>query len=301
MDVAVILLTKGNKINIFNKTAEKIFNRSLALAKNNDFSIILSEFKEIIDVIKSNISAKRGSFELDSNNKSFEIELIQMLEIGTLLIIKDITEEKKREIIIQRNRNFIMLGEMAAFLVHEVRNSLGVIFGYTRTINKEVAKIDKVNKEIVFLTEMMERFLDFSKPLKEETSVEVDLKKMVENLAEKCNIKLLLTGEEIALKTDSIKLETVLSNLFRNAVEAEATELKITIETKNNLSVLIRNNGKGIDSSDLERIWFPFFTTKTKGTGMGLALVKKFLHYLNGDICLVESNSEGTEFRIDLY
>ena len=78
-----------------------------------------------------------------------------MVNIGTLLIFDDITDEKKREAIIQKNRNFIMLGEMAAFLVHEVRNSLGVIFGYTRTIDKEVEKIEKVNKEIIFLTEMI--------------------------------------------------------------------------------------------------------------------------------------------------
>lgn len=194
-----------------------------------------------------------------------------------------------------------MLGEMAAFLVHEVRNSLGVIFGYTRTIDKEVEKIEKVNKEIIFLTEMMERFLNFSKPLKEEKKIEIDINLMIERIAEKYKINVSQSGKKVLLKIDSIQLETVFSNLFRNAVEASASEIRVRIDDGDKLTFSIKDNGKGIDSENIDRIWFPFFTTRIKGTGMGLALVKKSLHYLNGDISIVKTSPDGTEFKIELY
>jgi len=301
MDVAIILLNKGNKIEIFNKTAEKIFMKTMAIAKNNDFKLVLSEYKEIVEVISLNLNKHRAFFELSSNKKFFKIELIQMKEIGTLLIINDITEEKKKEIIVQKNRNFIMLGEMAAFLVHEVRNSLGVIFGYTRTIDKKIDKIEKVNKEIIFLTEMMERFLNFSKPLKEEKKIEVNLNDMITNIAEKHKISLNVSGDNVSLKTDSIQLETVFSNLIRNAIEASATKIEFEIKKDNTVNIIIKDNGSGIKENDLDKIWLPFFTTKTKGTGMGLALVKKSMHYLNGDVSIAKSSSAGTEVKIDLY
>ena len=301
MDAAIILLNIGKKIEIFNKMAEKMFNKNLAFAKNNDYNHVLSDFKEIIDLIKTNINKKRALFELTSENRFFKIELIQMKAIGTLLIINDLTEEKKREAITQKNRNFTMLGEMAAFLVHEVRNSLGVIFGYTGTISKEIEKIEKVNKEIVFLTEMMERFLNFSKPLKEEKKVDININEMTDRLAEKYKLNIIQTGENISLKIDSIQLETVLSNLFRNASEASATEIKLQINKKDKVEIFVSDNGQGINVTDLDRVWFPFFTTKMKGTGMGLALVKKSLHFLNGDISIVKSDIKGTDFKIELY
>ena len=257
--------------------------------------------KEIVEIISLNLNKHRAFFELSSNKKFFKIELIQMKEIGTLLIINDITEEKIKEIIVQKNRNFIMLGEMAAFLVHEVRNSLGVIFGYTRTIDKKIDKIEKVNKEIMFLTEMMERFLNFSKPLKEEKKMEVNLSNMITNIAEKHKISLNVSGDNVSLKTDSIQLETVFSNLIRNAIEASATKIEFEINKNDTVNIIIKDNGSGIKENDLDKIWLPFFTTKTKGTGMGLALVKKSMHYLNGDVSIAKSSSAGTEVKIDLY
>lgn len=95
MDVAVILINKGNKIEIFNKTAEKIFNKTFALAKNNSFETVLSDYKEIIEIINNNINENRAFFELDSNKRFFKIELIQMVNVGTLLILDDISDEKK--------------------------------------------------------------------------------------------------------------------------------------------------------------------------------------------------------------
>jgi nitrogen fixation/metabolism regulation signal transduction histidine kinase len=300
MDVAIILLNKGNKIEIFNKAAEKIFNKSMVFAKNNSFNIVFSDFKEIVKLVNGD-DKNKGFFEVESNKRFFRIDKIIMKNIGCLFIIDDITEDKKKDAIIQRNKNFVMLGEMAAFLVHEVRNSLGVIYGYTRTVPEKSDKIDKVNKEILFLTDMMERFLNFSKPLKDEEKKKVEVKKMMFELAEKNGIECEIIGEDILLETDSIQFQTVISNLFRNAVEASATKIDIELENAGKTIVKFKDNGTGIKEVDINKVWFPFFTTKKKGTGMGLALVKKYLYHLNGDITIIDSGSNGTEFKIELY
>jgi signal transduction histidine kinase len=301
MDVALILINDGKKIEIFNKRAEQIFNIAFALAKNNNFSFVLGKYKNIVDTVYNNIEQNIEFSEISSNNKFFKVELIKIADIGTLIIIDDITENKKREAIIQKNRNFIMLGEMTTFLVHEVRNSLGVIFGYTRTIDKEVSKIEKVNKEIIFLTDMMERFLNFSKPLKEEKKIDININEIIVNLSDKYNVDIVQSGIKASIKADVIKLESIFSNIIKNAIDAFATKIEINIERKKSLSLIIKDNGRGIDKSIIDNIWLPFFTTKSKGTGMGLALVKKFLHHLNGDIIILKSNDKGTIFKIELY
>ncbi|MFC2155624.1 ATP-binding protein, partial [Acidobacteriota bacterium] len=58
---------------------------------------------------------------------------------------------------------------------------------------------------------------------------------------------------------------------------------------------------KGIDDKIKEKIWYPFFTNKKKGTGMGLAIIRKIVNSLNGDISLVESGSRGSTFKITFY
>jgi nitrogen-specific signal transduction histidine kinase len=67
------------------------------------------------------------------------------------------------------------------------------------------------------------------------------------------------------------------------------------------VEIRIKDNGKGISEKIKDKIWFPFFTSKEKGTGMGLALVRKIITSLNGDIQLVDSNQSGTIFKIVIY
>ncbi len=301
MDVAVILLTGGNKIEIFNKTAERVFDKTFALAKNNRFDDLFAAYPEIVTFVNSKGDPEKRTSELRSRQRYFKIELQPIENTGNLVVIDDLTEQKKREAIIQKNRNFIMLGEMAAFLVHEVRNSLGVIYGYTRTVDNAVPKIDKVNREIVFITEMMERFLNFSKPLKDEKKVEVELNEMISRIGETYGLRVIHRNDPLYVKSDAIQLETVFSNLSRNAAEADATKLEVTYQEEPLTTIWLADNGRGIPDDDRERIWFPFFTTRKKGTGMGLALVKKSLHYLNGDITLERSDSGGSQFKIEFY
>ncbi len=313
INAAVIFLNPSGRIDIFNQVAEELFSQSYAHAKNNELSNIISKFPEITRFIKANAdNAENISGEIESAGKIYLVDLIPVEKTGKLIIIKDITAEKNREKIDRRNKNFIMLGEMTAFLAHEIRNSLGVIYGYTRTLIPEkgdiekaklAAKVDKVNKEINFLSTMMESFLNFSKPIKTEKKEEIDLRKLVKKIATEKEIAVTLPAENTRIENDKTLVNSVFSNLVLNAKEAGADRVEIKIiEYKNkHLEILVTDNGKGIDDKIKEKIWYPFFTTKKKGTGMGLAIIRKIINSLNGDISLVESGSRGATFKITFY
>ncbi len=305
IDAAVIFLNRSRRIDIFNSVAQQLFSQSFANAKNNLPEIVFSAFPGILQFLTANENSK-NSAEVSVGERFFWVNLNPIENIGQLLLIRDITEEKRREEMERRNGNFIMLGEMAAFLAHEVRNSLGVIYGYTKTIkaDSEKTKTEKINKEINFLTDMMENFLNFSRPVKITQTIAINLFALFETVAAESGLLLQQPSTAaIYLETDPALLHSVFSNLFLNAKQAGADRVEVQVEQSPDkaLSITLKDNGKGIADEIKEKIWFPFFTTKDKGSGMGLAIIRKILSTLKGDISLIESCPTGTTFRIDFF
>lgn len=306
---AIIFLNNFNKIDIFNLVAEKLFSKSFAHAKNNTVDEILKLFPELVKFINQN-KDQRVSSEILSGDKIFWLDIIPMERIGALVMIKDITDERKRDEINRKNKNFIMLGEMTAFLAHEVKNSLGAIYGYSRTIETEIKqmekshlnnKINKVNREINLLATMMESFLNFSKPVSIEKKEKIDLTRLLRKIAKEQKMKIDLTDPEIILESDPVLINSVFSNLILNAKEAEAKKIEVNVKEGEFLEVFFKDNGKGIEKRNWDRVWLPLFTTKEKGTGMGLSMVRKILNSLQADIQLVSSDEKGSVFKIVFY
>lgn len=301
INAAIIFLNPANRIEIFNSVAETLFAQSYANAKNNVLPGILSEFPEITEFINIHKDEKISE-EIQLGEKVFFIHLNPIDKIGMLIIIRDVTEEKMREEIDRRNSNFIMLGEMTAFLAHEVKNSLGVIYGYTKTIKSEKAKTGKVNKEILFLTNMMESFLSFSKPIIIEKREKIDLVLLLKKISFEKEIDIEVSDEPVIIENDQGLIHSVFSNLILNSKEAGAKNIKITFKKKGKtLEIILNDNGKGISTKISAKIWYPFFTTKEKGTGMGLAIIRKIINSLGGEILLTDFGQKGTTFKIIFY
>lgn len=300
INTAIIFLNPGGRIEIFNAAAETVFSQSYANAKNNLLENVLSRFPEIIVFIREH-DQQKVSREITSNEKTLWLHLNSIGNVGQLIIAIDVTEDKKREEIDRRNSNFVMLGEMTAFLAHEVRNSLGVIFGYTKTIKTEKEKIGKINKEILFLTNMMESFLNFSRPVTITKKEEIDLIPMLKNIAAEKEITMETPGEPLLIKNDAVLVQSIFSNLVLNSKEAGADKIEVAFKKGKNLEILLKDNGKGIEPKIREKIWYPFFTTRDKGTGMGLASIRKIINTLKGEIVLDESGTGGTTFRIVFF
>jgi len=300
INAAIVFLDPSGRIEIFNAVAETLFSQSYANAKNNILSKTLPGFPEIVEFIDLR-KDKKISREIKSKEKIFWVHLNPINKIGMLIIIRDITEEKKREEIDRRNSNFIMLGEMTAFLAHEVKNSLGVVYGYASTLKSEKEKAEKINKEIRFLTNMMESFLSFSKPVTIDKKQEMDLVSLLKKIADEKEVSIEVTDKHVTVENDAVLIHSIFSNLILNSKEAGADRIKITFKKGKNIEIFLEDNGKGIDPKIREKIWYPFFTTKEKGTGMGLASIRKIINSLNGDIHLKSTDSSGTSFKIIFY
>ncbi len=299
LHLALIFLSPVGKIEIFNPAAQALFSRSFAQAKNSALREVLGDYPEIVEYAGS--CSVKGSLEIESRQRQFQVDVIPVQDIGKLILLRDVTEEKQREQNERINSSLLILGEIAAALAHEIKNSLGVIYGYARSIQGEAAKTSKISAEVNFLGSLMENLLSFTKPLDKVERRPTDLRPLLSHLAETNKLALQLPPYEMMLSSDPILLSVIFSNLILNSRQAGADHIRVEFQKGDTCEITLCDNGPGIDEQIRPRIWLPFFSTKEKGTGMGLAIVQKMVHALNGDIQLLPPAGGGSSFRITFY
>ncbi|MBZ0200595.1 MAG: HAMP domain-containing protein, partial [Ignavibacteriaceae bacterium] len=118
---------------------------------------------------------------------------------------------------------------------------------------------------------------------------------------EKVTISLNSVVEQAMIEADNAQLRRMFINMIRNAIQANADKITITIKkAEDKFEILVTDNGNGINNADKEKIFETNFTTKAKGMGIGLKLTKRFLEGINSSIALVESSPGGTTFKIEI-
>jgi len=247
---------------------------------------------------------------------------------GVIIIIEDITRTVELEKAVRDSKRLSQLGKLSATVAHEIRNPLVAIGGYANRLKRKSAKcreidgksIDIIIEEVARLEAIVHDILDFASERKMEfveTNFSKLLKKCIEFAkvaAEQNNIEIILNSgsefiesRDILIKGSYDNLKQAFINVFNNAIEASETKDIITIdilteEDDLNYWIVIKINNKTElkAGSDIFNIFLPFFTTKTKGTGLGLTITKKIIEQHSGQIS-VESNIEnGTTFTIKL-
>jgi signal transduction histidine kinase len=296
LHLAVIFLNLSGKIEIFNPSAQSMFSRTYVFTQNNDLHAVLKDFPEIVPFVTE---GGRKSGEIESAQRTFFADMVPVPNSGRLVLIRDITDDKKKERIQQINSSLLILGEISASLAHEIKNSLGVIYGYAKGLGGDARKTRKIIDEINYLTAMMENFLSFSKPVERIQLSRMDLKPILARITEANQMNLRLPEEEILWQSDPVLLNVIFSNLILNSKQAGADSIRI--ERSSEGEILIGDNGPGIEAKIGQRIWLPFFSTKQNGTGMGLPIVKKMVNALNGDIELLPDRRPGTWFKITFF
>lgn len=299
LHLALVFLDRTGKVELFNPAAQRIFGCSYSAAVNSSLKDICKNFPGIQNWIESD--KKKGSQEIECGERFFFIDRIPVAEHGTLILLREITEEKKRDRIQRVNSSLILLGEMTAALAHEIKNSLGVMLGYTKMLEAESENTGKIINEIHYLTQMMENFLQFARPVQVQNLQECDLKEIIGELSETQEIEVRFTSPPPSIKSDPVLLHSILANLILNSRQAGATLLNISFKGGSPLYIYLEDNGSGINESIRSKIWLPFFSTKEKGTGMGLPIVKKLVNSLNGEIQFLENAEQKTIFELTFY
>jgi signal transduction histidine kinase len=126
--------------------------------------------------------------------------------------------------------------------------------------------------------------------------------KMLASQSEAKSIRFTLQEAPVEVRADPQLLRQVWVNLFQNAIEAMPSGGEVTTRLLPGrmVRVEIRDSGNGVDPSMAEKIWRPFFTTKTRGTGLGLPLVKKIVDAHGGRIWCESDPAKGTSFFVEI-
>ena len=242
----------------------------------------------------------------------------EMKVSGALCLMSDLTELIALQKQIRWKENLAALGEMSAGIAHEFKNSLATISGYAQMIRSEVKSGDvlesseRILDQTRALTHVVTEFLRFAKPL-EICYETVPMRSVVDKVAEElretiptCVVEREGTFED--LPGDEALLRQALLNLARNGAQASqgVTEnprvtMSGTIEELGGRKwqrICVADNGAGIPEGDLQKIFLPFFTTKSEGTGLGLAIVQKVALQHGGSIEARNRTERGAEFLL---
>ena len=229
--------------------------------------------------------------------------------LGAACLVSDLSEITTLARQVRLRENLAALGEMSAGIAHEFKNSLATISGYAQMLagerdpetSQQFAR--KIAAETSSLTRIVTDFLNFARPqdLQAET---VELRPLLEDCARQCGIALRFGAfpPGLQLNGDPTALRQAFANLLRNSAEAardgQPAEVAISAESAGEaLRLVLRDNGGGIPQEDLAKIFIPFFTTKSQGTGLGLALVHRILSEHGGAIS-VASDAAGSTFTL---
>lgn len=230
--------------------------------------------------------------------------------IGQLMVFSDLTELKALESQAELRDRLSSLGEMAAGMAHELRNPMAVIAGYTKLLAKKADPsilhvADSVSKEVAVMDRVITDFLSFARPAEPSIS-RVDLEEVIMRClanitGERADIRTRCELRGVpALQGDEILLRQAFTNLIQNAVEAmpQGGEVgfRFTRDAQT-IEISISDTGHGIPEKMRNKIFLPFYTTKDRGTGLGLALVHKIVTSHGGSVS-VESGEKGTTFRL---
>lgn len=265
------------------------------------------------------ISDKIHTTTFDKTNQQIPIQEVE-IEIRPLVLAYNqmVVDLEKNALYLAKSERKAAWREMAKQVAHEIKNPLTpmrlMVQNFSRRFNPEDPKIyDKLNEysstmiqQIDTLTTIATAFSDFAKmPTQCLETLDINHElEMILKLYDSYNIELSLPKEHIYTSFDSNQFTRIITNLIKNALESvvdqSTAEIKVSLSKidTNDIQISIQDNGIGIPKENQSRIFEPKFTSKSKGTGLGLAMVKQIIDSYDGDISFETSSENGTTFFI---
>jgi len=245
----------------------------------------------------------------DSNGKT----------IGSNMLLVDLSEVRELQMKIKEKEWLAYLGELSAAIAHEIRNPLnsitlflGLLKRHSTQRPEQLEPIEKITSEIDALNSIVSDFLNFARPtnLQKEKIELGDLFQKTLFLAEmeirgkNINIEVQINPANLTLFCDVSQMKQALLNIVLNAAQAMSSggHLKL-IADKTALGryrLEIRDDGDGISLEHLDKVFKPFFSTRSQGTGLGLAIVNNIINAHNGTIIVNNNSDKGVNFIIEI-
>jgi signal transduction histidine kinase len=215
-----------------------------------------------------------------------------------------------------KSERLAAIGQVAAMVGHDLRNPLTGIKGAAYFLKKKLGlKMDEkaremlelIEKDIEHSNEIITDLMEYSKEIRlelTETTPKSIVKETLSLVEVPKNVQVLdLTQSEPKVKMDVEKMKRVFDNLVKNAVDAMSNGGKLTItsrESDGNVEIAFADAGIGMTKEIMEKIWTPFFTTKARGMGLGLAICKRMIEAHGGKISVESTVGKGTTFTVTI-
>jgi signal transduction histidine kinase len=236
-------------------------------------------------------------------------KLYQRLEEDFALTTQElkITQDK-----LIRSERLMAMGHLVQGVAHEIRNPIMTIGGFAQRLKKELKEeqdlqkyVDAILEEAIRLEKLVKQVREFmnvqsaSLTMEKIPPVVDEVIKIFKPLAARQKVKIVkeIDGDTPPIKMDSAQMVTALSNVVENALESMSGGGTLTLginRQNNNVLITVRDTGCGIPSEQLEAIYDPFVTSKTRGAGLGLTMVHQIIMNHQGEIKISSQVEKGT-------
>jgi signal transduction histidine kinase len=231
---------------------------------------------------------------------------------GALMLMTDLTEIRQLQQQAQVRENLAAVGEVSAGIAHEIRNALGTILANARLVEKRddplaAGPARAIVREVESTAAVIEEFLTYARPAppKPETfDLRVALARAAATAPDAIDVE--IDGEFGPVHADATLVTRAFDNLFRNAGDVareSGKRLSVTARGRRvadgrSIQVEVEDDGPGIPDDDLDRVFTPFYTSRSRGTGLGLASVRRTLSDLGGAVEAARGSAGGALFRL---
>ena len=321
MPIGLIALDHQGKIVTCNEKAQAVLEVACSDALSREALTVLPEplKKILVELPASGGFLERDIQLISAEGKVHIWETVaaglmdEGIPTGRILLIRDVTAIRQMENEVTRTRHLNSIGSLAAGVAHEIRNPLSSIKGFAVYFKERLSgnKEDEQTADVMIaeterLNRVISQLIEFARPLKLKKE-KVQFMELVQHTIKliaadaqknKISVEINAATKMPAVEVDPDKIKQVLLNIFLNSLAALKDGGKLTIELAtraDNLSVIISDNGAGIEKMDLPKIYDPYFTSKPAGTGLGLAVVQKIMEAHGAKIDVESTAAQGTK------
>lgn len=329
MTTGVILTDGDHRIQLLNKAAERLVALDPNWYEQQVWEGVLD--KDMAQFLQSTLEGQEKvpgrEFAFDLPGGQVRTVLLGVTPLvkqgrirGSLITLQDISEAKAAQARLRRAESLASLTTLAAGVAHEIKNPLGSMGIHIQLIKRSLDNpkfsLDQVRKDLEVIDEEISRlngivvdFLFAVRPM-DTNLVHGSLGKVVKDLMEfldaelqqaRVDLVLDLTDQSDVICLDERFLKQALLNMVKNSLHAMEGGGTLTVRvqaTKDDVRLIVQDTGEGIPEENLEKIFEPYFTTKSFGSGLGLTLVYKIVKEHGADIQISSQVGVGTTMTI---
>lgn len=285
----------------------------LEFVAEKDRKQIIAVFRQVIRTGKAQNNKEVEIVRADGRRLILSCAMVPMVIddeiVGVIGYAKDITHMKETEERLKRTEKLSVVGELAASVAHEIRNPLTSLKGFVQLMEGDEDSTRQMYYKVMLeeldrINEIVSEFLMLAKPQKlvfKQSSLTDIIKSVMSLLESQAN----LYGVEMSLEVkqelpliecEPNQLKQLFINIIKNSIEASSRNVHVVLDVKESqyVSVKVEDNGCGISEERMKHLGEPFYSSKEKGTGLGLTVSYRILESHKGRIQFESQQNEGT-------